>query len=424
MGRRAVTQKASLRSSVIALVPVLLVLIGGLVDPARAQGQCPCDSMSGEGRASITASGGRASFGFSGGVKQGAFWGDLVYQDYELGLRVEGTGVTGYAATAPKTRVIQGTARTNLYGNRVYRITATDQGGTFQIDLDNGYSRQGPLLSGSIRLHKGNRNSTPPPGYTCVVPVDTTAPSVMVTFPSSGSTVSGTITVTASASDDGYVAGVQFQLDGAPLGPEVTTAPYSVSWNTATATDGGHTLTAVARDGAGNTATSAPISVNVSNGAAPAGPDTTPPTVVITYPSSGSTVSGTITVTANASDDVRVAGVQFQLDGAPLGAEATTQPYSAKWYTTMVSNGSHTLTAVASDAAGNTATSSPVSVIVSNVPYGRDVLVSLTTGQVEWRQPDGSLRQLLIGTSTGQASSLNFDSAHNVYVPHWYQQLP
>ena len=57
-------------------------------------------------------------------------------------------------------------------------------------------------------------------------------------------------------------------------------------------------------------------------------PDTTPPTVSVTSPAGGATVSGTITVTANASDNVGVAGVQFLLDGANLGAEDTTAPYS------------------------------------------------------------------------------------------------
>src|SRR5713226_2217327 len=80
-------------------------------------------------------------------------------------------------------------------------------------------------------------------------------------------------------------------------------------------------------------------------------PDTTPPTVSITSPASGATVSGTISVTATASDDVAVAGVQFKLDGANLGAEVTAAPYSVSWDTTTASNGSHTLTAVARDAA-------------------------------------------------------------------------
>ena len=59
---------------------------------------------------------------------------------------------------------------------------------------------------------------------------------------------SGTVQVTANASDDTGVTGVQFKLDGQNLGGEDTTAPYSVSWNTTQATNGPHSLTAVARD--------------------------------------------------------------------------------------------------------------------------------------------------------------------------------
>ena len=78
-------------------------------------------------------------------------------------------------------------------------------------------------------------------------------------------------------------------------------------------------------------------------------------------------MSGTINVTANASDNVAVAGVQFLLDGAALGAEDLTAPYSTSWNTTLTSNGSHALTARARDAAGNQTTSAPpVTVTVSN----------------------------------------------------------
>jgi len=96
--------------------------------------------------------------------------------------------------------------------------------------------------------------------------------------------------------------------------------------------------------------------------------DNSPPTVSITSPASGATVSGTINVTANASDNQGVAGVQFKLDGANLGAEDTASPYAVSWNTTTASNGSHTLTAVARDSAGNSTTSSPVTVTVSNAP--------------------------------------------------------
>src|SRR5206468_2395841 len=152
---------------------------------------------------------------------------------------------------------------------------------------------------------------------------------------------------------------VQFKLDDANLGAEDTTAPYSVAWNTSTASNGSHRLAAVARDVLGVRWTSDPVTVTVFN-------DTTPPTVSITSPANGATASSTVTVTANASDNLGVAGVQFKLDGANLGAEERAAPYSVSWTTTTASNGSHTLTAVARDSAGNTATSAAVTVTVFN----------------------------------------------------------
>src|SRR6185295_18215377 len=94
---------------------------------------------------------------------------------------------------------------------------------------------------------------------------DGTAPTVALTAPANGATVNGTVTVTASATDNVGVAGVQFRLDGAPLGAEDTAAPYTVSWNTTTAANGSHTLTAVARDTSANMTTSQPVAVTISN---------------------------------------------------------------------------------------------------------------------------------------------------------------
>jgi hypothetical protein len=96
-------------------------------------------------------------------------------------------------------------------------------------------------------------------------------------------------------------------------------------------------------------------------------PDTTPPTVALSAPAAGATVSGAaVTVSATATDNVGVVGVQFRLDGVNLGAEDTTAPYSVTWNTTTASNGTHTLTAVARDAAGNVATSAARTVTVNN----------------------------------------------------------
>src|SRR5207253_2626830 len=75
--------------------------------------------------------------------------------------------------------------------------------------------------------------------------------------------------VAGGASDNVGVIGVQFQLDGAPLGLEVRAAPYTLGWDTTAVPDGPHALTAVARDAAGNVATSAAVTVTVLNGTTP-----------------------------------------------------------------------------------------------------------------------------------------------------------
>ena len=190
---------------------------------------------------------------------------------------------------------------------------------------------------------------------------DTTAPTVSLSSPGSGATVSGTVTVSASASDNVGVASVQFTLDGVNLGAADTSSPYSISWTTTSASNGSHVLRAVARDAAGNLTTSGSRTVTVSNSA-----DTTLPSVSLSAPSSGATVSGTVTVSASASDNVGVASVQFTLDGVNLGAADTSAPWSISWNTTAVANGSRVLRAVARDAAGNTRTSSSRTVTVNN----------------------------------------------------------
>ncbi len=191
-------------------------------------------------------------------------------------------------------------------------------------------------------------------------PVDTQGPTVSITAPANGATIVGTTTVTATATDASGVAGVQFKLDGADLGAEDTTSPYSTSWNTTTVTNGTHTLTAVARDTLDNASTATTVTVTVNN-------DNAGPVTAITAPVGGSTVTGSATVTATATDTSGVAGVQFKLDGANLGAEDTTSPYSVAWDTTSATNGSHSLTAVARDTLGNTTTTATVTVTVSNV---------------------------------------------------------
>jgi hypothetical protein len=158
----------------LILAPILLVLSGGLCDLARAQQPIACDFLTGAGTVPA-AGGGQASFELASGVKDGMFWGHLTYRDDGVMLKVNSTSITNYLATDPTTRVIEGTARTTLWGNRVFRVTATDNGDpgsndTFQLELDTGYVTQGALVSGTVELLMGNLSSTPPPGFTCGAP--------------------------------------------------------------------------------------------------------------------------------------------------------------------------------------------------------------------------------------------------------------
>ena len=98
----------------------------------------------------------------------------------------------------------------------------------------------------------------------------------------------------------------------------------------------------------------------------PSDDTTSPPAVSITAPVNGSTVSGSaVTVSANASDNVGVASVDFKVDGTTTLTD-TTSPYAMIWNSTTATNGSHTFTALARDAAGNVTTSTGVSVTVNN----------------------------------------------------------
>ena len=85
-------------------------------------------------------------------------------------------------------------------------------------------------------------------------------------------------------------------------------------------------------------------------------------------------------LSADATDAVGVASVQFYLDGKPLGAPITKLPYAMKWDTTQTTDGPHILTAVATDTSGNTTTSMPVEVVVENpAEEGPCFVIDVTT---------------------------------------------
>jgi hypothetical protein len=97
--------------------------------------------------------------------------------------------------------------------------------------------------------------------------------------------------------------------------------------------------------------------------------DTTPPTVSIASPTALASVTGNVTLSAVANDNVGVAGVQFKVDGTDLTAEMTGLPFSTIWNSASVANGNHTISAVARDAAGNKSTAN-ITVSASNTVSG------------------------------------------------------
>lgn len=211
----------------------------------------------------------------------------------------------------------------------------------------------------------------------CPAPGDTTVPAVSWTNPASSATVSGTLweatnsgpsgKCEVSASDNVGVSRVDFSVDGTALNSEVT-APYNCKFDSSTVTDGSHTLKAVAYDAAGNS-TTALRTVTVDNVPEPPPGDATSPTVTWTTPSEGATVSGMLWDAANsgpsgvcvaaAADNTGVTKVMFYVDGALLNEEGVA-PYNCKFDSTTVANGTHTLKAVAYDAAGNTSSAQRV----------------------------------------------------------------
>ncbi len=200
------------------------------------------------------------------------------------------------------------------------------------------------------------------PGQT-TPPVDSIPPTVSITAPSNNATVRNTVTVSANASDNVGVARVSFYLDNSstPFSND-STAPYSTNWNSALTTNGTHTIRATAYDAAGNVSTPSVITISVDNTV----PDTTAPSTSITNPSNNATVSDTLTISANASDNVGVSKVELLINGQ-VAATDLTSPYSFSLNTTLLSDGNHELRTRAFDAAGNSSYSSIVTITVDNI---------------------------------------------------------
>jgi len=196
---------------------------------------------------------------------------------------------------------------------------------------------------------------------------NSTPPSVTLTSPGSESTLSGTVTLNAAAGGPAPISSVQFLLDGEPIGSPVTSSPYTMKWTVGSTPPGKHFLSAQATDSNGFVGTAPDVPVTTKEGSGEE-ETTEAPTVSIINPVAGQKVSNTVQVSANANDKVGIKSVQFYLDGNALGAPVTSAPYATSWDTTTATNGSHKLTATATDTSGNVGNATPVEVTVQNPP--------------------------------------------------------
>ena len=136
--------------------------------------------------------------------------------------------------------------------------------------------RPGALRNDTTIYPRSSDGGTPPP--------DTQAPGTSIIAPASGSTVSGTVSVTASASDNVGVTRVEILLDGV-VAANLTAAPYSYSWNTAAVANGSHTLQSRAFDAAGLSGSSTVVTVTVANGS-------TAPAEIVLYATDATVIHG------------------------------------------------------------------------------------------------------------------------------------
>jgi hypothetical protein len=181
---------------------------------------------------------------------------------------------------------------------------------------------------------------------------DTTAPTVSITSPASGAAVAGSVRVTVAMSDAVGVTSSEVRIDGALVG--TFSGPITgYTWDTVTSPDGAHVVTVNASDAAGNRGSTS--ATYVVNNAAPA--------VKITRPAEGASVRKRFKIAVSATDTVRVISVKIYGDGALVGTvpcSAATCTGSVYW---TVTRGAHTITAIATNSAGKTATAPPVHVV-------------------------------------------------------------
>jgi len=235
----------------------------------------------------------------------------------------------------------------------------------------------------NVTISASDQAGNPAASLTFSFQIDTASPTVKITSPENGAYLSGTVAISASASDNEGGSGIEgvvfyYRPSGDSNQPvkigSCSTAPYSVSWNTSSVSDGKYEIYALAYDKAGNSTSSASVLVSVDN---------TAPEVKILAPQPGAFVGQDVEIIASASDTGSgVDKVGFYYGGQLIGEGklGVDGKYHFTWKTQagQPQDGGYSLTAVAYDKAGNSKTSASVTVMLDNTPPSAPVLTSYT----------------------------------------------
>jgi hypothetical protein len=194
---------------------------------------------------------------------------------------------------------------------------------------------------------------------TTTTTTDTTPPTVAIASPTGG-TVSGIVPVSVSAADNVGVTKVELWVGGVLLASD-TVAPWSFSWDTTKIANATYAMNARAYDAVGHMTSSAYVNVTVANGTlsttTPATADTTPPVAHVSYSAGKSKLRRSVTIQGSATDNVAVTSLSISIDGA-VKATSNSASLSYSWSLSNVASGSHLVTVLAKDAAGNAGSAS------------------------------------------------------------------
>lgn len=219
-----------------------------------------------------------------------------------------------------------------------------------------------------------------------VAVLDTEPPDVTIDAPQPGVTVSGTVTVMATITDNVDVSSGSVMAsvnDGVGdvslgIGTPIGSDQYQWSWDTTALEGAAQTVTVSASDPSGNIGTA---NANVFL-------DTEAPEVMINAPEEGDRVSDTVTVMATITDNVQVNSAEASVNGVSLGV-LSTSPYQWSWDTTTFSTGAQTITVSATDTSGNIGMATVDVTVVFSLASCEGVLGDDDPAQGEGCNPSG-----------------------------------